>query len=109
MGYRRSEEIAIADWIVTALGSLTLVNPFLDSYYNLTVAIWNSVVIGGVVFLLAAYKDVRIAMQHRSNKVTIGPTLDPGEMHVFHISRPRGVPRFTRIGNAHSLAPRTSP
>jgi hypothetical protein len=57
MGSRRSEEIAIADWIVTALGSLTLVNPFLDSYYNLTVAIWNSVVIGGVVFLLAAYKD----------------------------------------------------
>ena len=54
---RRSEEIAIADWIVTALGFLTLVNPFLYSYYNLTVAIWNNVTIGGLVFLLAAYQD----------------------------------------------------
>src|SRR5215813_7298443 len=55
---RRSQEIAIADWIVTALGFLTLVNPFfLYSYYNLTVAIWNNVIIGGVVFLLAAYQD----------------------------------------------------
>ena len=54
---RRSQEIAIADWIVTVLGFLTLVNPFLYSYYNLTVAIWNNVIIGGVVFLLAAYQD----------------------------------------------------
>jgi hypothetical protein len=54
---RRSQEIAIADWIVTALGFLTLVNPFLYSYYHLTVAIWNNVIIGGVVFLLAAYQD----------------------------------------------------
>ena len=36
---RRSQEIAIADWIVTVLGFLTLVNPFLYSYCNLTVAI----------------------------------------------------------------------
>src|SRR5262249_7182456 len=56
---RRSQEIVIADWIVTALGFLTLVNPFLYSYYNLTVATWNNVVIGGVVFLLAAYQDWR--------------------------------------------------
>src|SRR5262245_31244855 len=54
---RRSQEIAIADWIVTALGFLTLVNPFLYSYYNLTVATWNNVIIGGVVFLLATYQD----------------------------------------------------
>jgi SPW repeat len=54
---RRSEEIAIADWIVTALGFLTLINPFLYSYYNVTVAVWNNVIIGGVVFLLAAYQD----------------------------------------------------
>jgi SPW repeat len=54
---RRSQEIAIADWIVTVLGFPTLVNPFLYSYYNLTVAIWNNVIIGGVVFLLAAYQD----------------------------------------------------
>jgi SPW repeat len=54
---RRSEEIAIADWIVTALGFLTFVNPFLYSYYNVTVAVWNNVIIGSVVFLLAAYQD----------------------------------------------------
>ena len=56
---RRSQEIAIADWIVTALGFLTLINLFLYSYYNLTVATWNNVVIGGVIFLLAAYQDWR--------------------------------------------------
>jgi SPW repeat len=54
---RRSEEITMADWIVTAAGFLTLVNPFLYSYYNVTVAAWNNVIIGGVVFLLAAYQD----------------------------------------------------
>ncbi len=56
---RRSEEIAMADWFITALGFLTLVNPFLYSYYNVTVAIWNNVIIGSVVFLIAAYQDRR--------------------------------------------------
>ncbi len=56
---RRHEEIAIADWIVTALGILTLINPFLFSYYKVTVATWNNVIIGGVVFLLAVYQDWR--------------------------------------------------
>ena len=54
---RRTEEITMADWIVTAAGFLTLVNPFLYSYYDVTVAAWNNVIIGGVVFLLAAYQD----------------------------------------------------
>jgi hypothetical protein len=54
---RRRDEIAIADWIVTALGFLTLVNPFLYSYFKLPAAAWNNVLIGGVVFLLAAYQD----------------------------------------------------
>jgi signal transduction histidine kinase len=54
---RRSEEITMADWIVTGAGLLTFVNPFLYSYYNVTVAAWNNVIIGGVVFLLAAYQD----------------------------------------------------
>jgi hypothetical protein len=54
---RRSEEIAIADWIVTALGFLTLANPFLYSYFKVTAAAWNNVIIGSVVFLLAAYQD----------------------------------------------------
>ncbi len=54
---RRSEEIAIADWIVTTLGFLTLANPFLYSYFKVTAAAWNNVIIGSVVFLLAAYQD----------------------------------------------------
>jgi hypothetical protein len=54
---RRSEEITMADWIVTAGGFLTLVNPFLYSYYNVTAGAWNNVIIGSVVFLLAAYQD----------------------------------------------------
>jgi hypothetical protein len=69
---RRSEEIAIADWIITALGVLTLVNPFLYNYYNMTVAIWNNVIIGSVVFLLAAYQDRKDSdawpMKHRDHR-----------------------------------------
>src|SRR5262245_18063196 len=53
---RRSMEIAIADWIVTVLGFLTLVNPLLYRYSN-AVAVWNNVTIGSAVFLLAAYQD----------------------------------------------------
>lgn len=68
---RRSEEIAIADWIVTALGFLTLANPFLYSYFKVSVAAWNNVIIGSVVFVLAAYQDwqdsaaSRIKHRHR--------------------------------------------
>jgi hypothetical protein len=58
---RRPEEIAIADWIVTALGFLTVVNPFLYSYFKLPAAAWNNVLIGGLVLLLAAYQDWRDA------------------------------------------------
>jgi hypothetical protein len=69
---RRSEEITIADWIGTALGFLTLVNPFLYNYYNVTVAIWNNLIIGSVVFFLAAYQDRKdshaSAMNHRDHK-----------------------------------------
>lgn len=35
---RRTEEIAIADWIVTALASLTLLNPILYGYFRLPAA-----------------------------------------------------------------------
>jgi|SRR6186997_365407 hypothetical protein len=54
---RRSVEIAIADWLVTALGFLTLANPFLYSYFNVTVAIWNNGIVGALVFFLAVYQD----------------------------------------------------
>lgn len=54
---RRSAEVAIADWIVTALGFLTLANPFLYSYFKVTVAVWNNAIVGSVVFVLAVYQD----------------------------------------------------
>lgn len=54
---RRSEEIALADWLVTALGFLTLVNPFLYSYLNFQLAAWNNVIIGIFVLTFAAYQD----------------------------------------------------
>jgi len=54
---RRGEEIALADWIITALAFLTLVNPFLYSYSNVKVAVWNNVIIGSFVFLLSVYQD----------------------------------------------------
>jgi hypothetical protein len=54
---RRGQEIALADWLVTTLGILTLANPFLYAYFKIAVAAWNNVIIGGVVFFLAAYQD----------------------------------------------------
>jgi hypothetical protein len=54
---RRGEEIAFADWLITALAFLTLVNPFLFSYHNAKVAVWNNVIIGSLVFLLSVYQD----------------------------------------------------
>src|SRR5262245_44719709 len=54
---RRSEEIAIADWIVTALAFVTLANPFLYSYLKMPLAAWNNVIIGSVVLIFAAYQD----------------------------------------------------
>jgi hypothetical protein len=54
---RRAEEIALADWIVTALASLTLLNPILYGYFRLPAAAWNNIVTGAAVLLLAAYQD----------------------------------------------------
>jgi len=54
---KRGEEIAIADWIVTALGFLTLANPFLYSYFKMPLAAWNNVIIGSVVLIVAARQD----------------------------------------------------
>ncbi|MGH8546785.1 MAG: SPW repeat domain-containing protein [Gammaproteobacteria bacterium] len=54
---RRKGEIVLADWLVTALAFLTLVNPFLYSYANAPLAKWNNLVIGGIVFILAVYQD----------------------------------------------------
>jgi hypothetical protein len=53
----RGQEIALADWFVTVLGFLTLVNPFLYAYFKIPVAAWNNVIIGTIVCSLAAYQD----------------------------------------------------
>jgi hypothetical protein len=54
---RRKGEIVFADWLVMALGFLTLVNPFLYSYRNAPLAKWNNLVVGAIVLSLAAYQD----------------------------------------------------
>ena len=54
---RRGEQIAIADWLITALAFITFINPILYSYYNMKVAAWNNVAVGAAVFLLAVYQD----------------------------------------------------
>jgi len=54
---RKQGEIAFMDWIITLLGILTLINPFLYSYYNVPVAAWNNLLVGGIVVLLATYQD----------------------------------------------------
>jgi hypothetical protein len=56
---RRSQEIALADWLVTTLGFLTFANPFLYRYLNMTLAAWNNVIIGALILSLAAYQDWR--------------------------------------------------
>jgi hypothetical protein len=54
---KRNEEIAIADWILTALGFLTLANPFLYNYLKMPLAAGNNVIIGSIVLIFAAYQD----------------------------------------------------
>src|SRR4029077_1661592 len=54
---RRGEQIAIADWLLTALAFITLVNPFFYIYHNMKPAAWDNLTVGAVVFLLAVYQD----------------------------------------------------
>ena len=56
---RKGDEIVFSDWLVTALGLLTLINPFLYSYFKLRVAAWNNLSVGALVLLLALYQDWR--------------------------------------------------
>ncbi len=54
---RRKDEIVFADWLVMALGALTVVNPFPYSYARAPLAKWNNLLIGAVVLILAIYQD----------------------------------------------------
>jgi hypothetical protein len=54
---RKEGEIALSDWFVTALGFITLINPFLYSYFKLKAAAWNNLSVGALVLLLALYQD----------------------------------------------------
>ena len=48
---RKEDEIALSDWFVTALGFITLINPFLYSYFKLKAAAWNNLGVGALVLL----------------------------------------------------------
>ena len=54
---RKEGEIALSDWFVTTLGFITLINPFLYSYFKLKAAAWNNLSVGALVLLLAIYQD----------------------------------------------------
>jgi hypothetical protein len=69
---RRAEEIAITDSIVTALASLTLLNPILYGYFRLRAAAWNNIVIGAAVFLLAVYQDWKDGARLDGKKIGSG-------------------------------------
>jgi hypothetical protein len=56
---RKEGEIVSTDWLVTALGFLTLINPFLYSYFKVKTAAWNNLGVGALVLLLAIYQDWR--------------------------------------------------
>ena len=53
----RKGRIVFADWLVTALGLLTIINPILYSYAKAPYAKWNNLIVGGVVLGLAFYQD----------------------------------------------------
>ena len=38
------------DWLVTSLGFLTVINPFLYSYFNVKIAAWNNLSVGALVW-----------------------------------------------------------
>jgi hypothetical protein len=54
---RRSEEIALSDWLMTAVGVLTFINPLLYNYHGITLATLNNLLIGAAVCLFAIYLD----------------------------------------------------
>ena len=54
---RKEDEIVLSDCLVTALGFITLINPFLYSYFKLKAAAWNNLSVGALVLLLALYQD----------------------------------------------------
>ena len=54
---RKEDEIVLSDWFVTALGFITLINPFLYSYFKLKAAAWNNLGVGALLLLLALYQD----------------------------------------------------
>ena len=54
---RKEDEIMLSDWFVTALGFITLINPFLYSYFKLKAAAWNNLGVGALVLFLALYQD----------------------------------------------------
>ena len=56
---RRHQEILFADWLITALGFITLVNPLLYNYASASYAKWNNLIGGALVFALAIYQDWR--------------------------------------------------
>lgn len=71
---RRHQEIVFADWFITTLALLTMINPLLFNYANAVYARWNNLVGGGVVLLLALYQDWRDAgsepLLHRSKRLS---------------------------------------
>ena len=59
---RRAEEIAMTDSFVTALASLTLLNPILYGYFRLPAAAWNNIVIGAAVSFWRCIRTGRMAL-----------------------------------------------
>lgn len=53
----KNDEVLLTDWLLTALGIITMINPLLYNYYNIRLGTWNNLVIGSLVFLFAAYLD----------------------------------------------------
>ena len=56
---RREGEIMLTDWLVTALGFITLLNPLVFNYADARYAKWNNLIGGILVMLFSIYLDLK--------------------------------------------------
>jgi len=62
------EELTVANWIVGALGLWALVSPFALHFSRTTIAMWNNVIVGAVVTIVAIGLAAN-PWRHQQNRV----------------------------------------
>lgn len=65
---RETEDLAGVSWIMALLGLWTLVSPFLLGYSRMREAMWNDVVVGIVIGVLAIYRASTTAFMQPAHR-----------------------------------------